>query len=89
MGSPCGHLRSPHAHARSGRATNQPRGADRLLEQVQSSNLIAPGAPRELAARFLAFLWGDVLLELLLRVAERPARAGLTARDFMKPYGRS
>jgi len=68
-----------------------------LLEQAQSSNLIAPGAPRELAARFLALQWGGLLLQLLLRVANRPteaeaeaeakAKAGVAVRDFMKLYG--
>lgn len=58
-------------------------------------NLIARGAARELAARFLALLWGDLLLQLLLRVAKRPtraeaaARARLAVQDFLKLYGRS
>jgi hypothetical protein len=50
-----------------------------------------------LAARFLALLWGDLLLQqqLLLRQAARPTRAEagqrarLAAEDFLKLDGRS
>ena len=80
---------------RAGRETNHAVLAD-LLEQAQSLNLIARGASRELAARFLALLWGHLLLQLLLlRVAKRPtraeaaARARLAVQDFLKLYGRS
>jgi AcrR family transcriptional regulator len=89
--------RSPQVAAllnQAGRETNHAVLAG-LLEQAQSLNLIAHGAPRELAGRFLALLWGDLLLQLLLRIAKRPtraqaqARAVLATQDFMKLYGRS
>ncbi|HWF93610.1 MAG TPA: TetR/AcrR family transcriptional regulator [Xanthobacteraceae bacterium] len=89
--------RSPRVAAmlnQAGRETNHVVLAG-LLEQAQSLNLIARAAPRELAARFLALLWGDLLLRLLLRVAKRPteaqaqARAALATQDFLKLYGRS
>ena len=66
-----------------------------LLEQAQSLQLVEHGPPQELAARFLALLWDDLLLQLLLRVAKRPTRAEAQARarwaaaDFLKLYGLS
>jgi AcrR family transcriptional regulator len=76
----------------AGRQTNRAALAG-VLEQAQSLHLIAPGEPRELAARFLALLWGDLLLRLLLRLAKRPtpaqahARALAAAQDFLALYG--
>ena len=75
-------IRSPQVARilnQAGRETNHAVLAG-LLEQAQSLRLIAGGAPRELAARFLALLWGDLLLQLLLRQAERPTRAEETGR---------
>jgi AcrR family transcriptional regulator len=90
-------IRSPQVARilnQAGRETNHAVLAG-LLGRAQSLHLIAGGAPRELAARFLALLWGDLLLQLLLRQAERPTRAEagrrarLAAEDFLKLYGRS
>jgi AcrR family transcriptional regulator len=86
--------RSPHVARmlnQAGRETNHAVLAG-LLEQAQSLHLVARGAPRELAARFLALLWGDLLLQLLLRQAKRPTRAEagqrarLATQDFLKLY---
>jgi AcrR family transcriptional regulator len=77
----------------AGRETNHIVLAE-FLEQAQSLNLVARGEPRELAARFLALLWGDLLLRLLLRVVKRPApaeagrRARRAAEDFLKLHGK-
>lgn len=87
-------IRSPNVARihRAGRETNRVVLAG-LLDQAQSLRLIGRGSPRELAARFLALLWGDLLLQLLLRVAKRPTRAeaegraSLAAEDFLKLYG--
>lgn len=63
-----------------------------VLAQAQSLNLVVRGNPRELAARFLALLWGDLLVRLLLRVVERPTRADArrrarrAAEDFLALY---
>jgi hypothetical protein len=54
------------------------RGASRAaladtLAQAQADGLIGPGEPATMAIDFFALLWGDLLLQLLLRVAEPPA----------------
>ncbi len=77
---------------KAGRAPNRAALAA-LLEQAQSRGLIAPGDARELAARFFALLWGDLMVSLLLRVAARPSavqaaqRARRAADEFLKLYG--
>jgi len=90
-------IRSPHVARilnQAGRESNRAALAG-LLEQAQSLHLVEPGPPEELAARFLALLWGDLLLRLLLRVAKRPTRAEAQARarraaeDFLKLGGLS
>ena len=79
---------------RAGLETNHAVLAD-LLEQAQSLHLVARGEPRDLAARFLALLWGDLLSQLLLRVVKRPSpaeaerRARRAAEDFLKLYATS
>ena len=79
---------------RTGRETNHRVLAD-LLKQAQSLHLVARGEPLDLAARFLALLWGDLLLQLLLRVVKRPSpaeaerRARRAAEDFLKLYATS
>jgi AcrR family transcriptional regulator len=42
-----------------------------ILEAASSSGLIR-GDPAELLERFMALLWGDLFIALLLRIAERP-----------------
>ena len=43
-----------------------------LLAGAQASGLLGEGNPVELAGEYLAFLWGDLLMRLLLRVAKPP-----------------
>jgi AcrR family transcriptional regulator len=42
-----------------------------IMAQARSAGLIS-GAPADLAAQFMALLWGDLLVSLLLRVADPP-----------------
>jgi AcrR family transcriptional regulator len=42
-----------------------------LLAQAHASGLIS-GSPADLAEQFMALLWGDLFVRLLLRVADRP-----------------
>jgi len=64
-----------------------------LLRQAQALNLIAHRDPQELAGRFAALLWEDLLVRLLLRVAKRPTpaeaerRARNAAEEFLRLYG--
>jgi AcrR family transcriptional regulator len=53
------------------------RGASRAalaqtLAQAQAEGLIGAGKPAAMAVDFFALLWGDLLLQLLLRVADPP-----------------
>jgi hypothetical protein len=41
------------------------------MAQAQTSGLLA-GRPAELAQQFAGLLWGDLMVSLLLGVAERP-----------------
>ena len=43
----------------------------RIMARAQASGLLA-GRPAELAQRFAGLLWGDLMVSLLLGVAERP-----------------
>jgi len=43
----------------------------RIMAQAQASGLLA-GRPAELAQQFAGLLWGDLMVSLLLGVAERP-----------------
>jgi AcrR family transcriptional regulator len=43
----------------------------KIMAQAQASGLLA-GRPAELAQRFAGLLWGDLMVSLLLGVAERP-----------------
>jgi AcrR family transcriptional regulator len=42
------------------------------LAQAQADGLIGAGEPATMAVEFCALLWGDLLLQLLLRVADPP-----------------
>lgn len=44
------------------------------LAQAQADGLIGVGDPATMAVEFFALLWGDLLLQLLLRVADPPPR---------------
>jgi len=78
----------------AGRAPNRAALAA-LLAQAQALGLIASGAARDLAARFFALLWGELMMRLLLRVATRPSAAEATrharraVEEFLALYGKS
>jgi AcrR family transcriptional regulator len=44
-----------------------------LLTGAQSLGLVDAGEPAEMATQFFALLWGDLLMQLLLRVAAAPS----------------
>lgn len=58
-----------------GRATARDALSE-LFTQAAASNLLK-GDAAEMARRFLVFLWGDLMLELLLNVVKRPAKKSL------------
>lgn len=68
-----------------------------IVAQAQAAGLLAAGDPDELGARFLALLWGDLMISLLLRLRQAPGpkeseqRAVQAAEDFLRLYrkGRS
>jgi len=75
------------------------RGASRAalaqtLAQAQAEGLIGAGKPATMAVDFFALLWGDLLLQLLLRVADPPTpqaleqRAREAADKFLRLYPR-
>jgi AcrR family transcriptional regulator len=61
-----------------------------LLTQAQSAGLIGAGEPGAMAIQYLALLWGDLLVGLLLGRAVRPQadeierRAETATRDFLR-----
>src|ERR1700730_14629712 len=55
-----------------GRKPNHAALAD-LLAGAQSLGLVGAGEPSEMARQFISLLWGDLLLQLLLRVAAAPS----------------
>jgi AcrR family transcriptional regulator len=50
------------------------------LAQAQADRLLGAGDPATMAVDFFALLWGDLLLQLLLRVAEPPKPSILEQR---------
>jgi len=73
------------------------RGANRTalaqtLAQAQACGLIGAGEPATMAVDFFALLWGDLLLQLLLRVADPPTppamerKAREAADKFLRLY---
>jgi AcrR family transcriptional regulator len=76
---------------RTGRAGNRAALAA-LLAQAQALGLIASSDAHELAARFLALLWGDLQLRLLLGVGAPPTRPEAERRarratdEFLRLY---
>jgi AcrR family transcriptional regulator len=62
-----------------GREGNQ-KALTELIRKAQSRGLLPAGDPSVLAARYLAVLWGDLLIRLLLRVREAPAQREIEAR---------
>jgi AcrR family transcriptional regulator len=55
----------------SGREVTRAALSD-LLARAQSAELLEAGEPAAMAEQFAALLWGDLLLELLLRIVEAP-----------------
>lgn len=51
----------------------------RIMSESRAAGLIA-GRPSDLAAQFVGLLWRDLLISLLLRVAERPHPRAIEAR---------
>src|ERR1700751_1519268 len=48
------------------------RALTELLANAQSTGLVGPGEPAEMAIQYLGLLWEDLMVGLLLRVAARP-----------------
>ena len=63
-----------------------------IVVQAQAAGLLAAGDPDELVARYLALLWGDLMVSILLRLREAPdareieLRAGKASADFLRLY---
>jgi AcrR family transcriptional regulator len=51
-----------------------------LLAAAQALGLIGESAPAAMASQFLALLWGDLLMQMLLRVADRPSPVEIARR---------
>ncbi|HVZ33552.1 MAG TPA: TetR/AcrR family transcriptional regulator [Polyangiaceae bacterium] len=66
--------------------------AQNIVAQAQSAGLIGAGDPSEIAARYLALLWGDLMVSILLRVREAPSSSEIARRvtqageDFLRLY---
>lgn len=64
-----------------------------VMTRAKSAGLV-DGSPADMGERFAALLWGDLLISLLLRVAERPTekeaarRARSAAIDFLSLYAK-
>jgi hypothetical protein len=63
-----------------------------ILVQAQSAGLTGAGDPGEMGGRYLALLWGDLMMSILLRIREAPGtteidhRARKAAEDFLRLY---
>jgi AcrR family transcriptional regulator len=63
-----------------------------IVVQAQSSGLIGAGSPSEMGGRYLALLWDDLMVSILLRVRAAPGpteidrRVGRAAEDLMQLY---
>ena len=57
---------------RNGREANH-KALTKLLTKAQAKNLIVAGKPADLATRYFAILWGDLLIRLLMRLREPPS----------------
>jgi AcrR family transcriptional regulator len=64
----------------------------KIVVQAQSAGLIAAGDPTEMSSRYLALLWGDLMVSILLRVREAPGtreidrRVEKASEDFLRLY---
>ena len=63
----------------SGREANQ-KALTELLRKAQAEGLVLAGDPAVLAVRYLAVLWGDLLIWLLMRVREAPTEREIEVR---------
>jgi AcrR family transcriptional regulator len=63
----------------SGRDANQ-KALTELVGKAQAQGLIHAGDPAALAARYLAVLWGDLLIRLLMRVCKAPTEREILVR---------
>jgi AcrR family transcriptional regulator len=75
-------------------ARNTNRAAlSRTLVAAQEAGLIKPGDPAQMVTDFLGLLWGDLLLQLLLQVADQPSTQAIdrmaqrTTKSFLHLYG--
>jgi len=65
-----------------------------ILVQAQSIGLLGEGDPGEMGDRYLALLWGDLMVSMLLRLREAPGateidrRAGKAAEDFLRLHSK-
>jgi hypothetical protein len=63
-----------------------------ILVQAQSAGLIGAGDPTEMGGRYLALLWGDLMVSVLLRIREAPGTTEIDHRvikateDFLRLY---
>jgi AcrR family transcriptional regulator len=63
-----------------------------VVKQAQVDGLLAPGEPAEIAGRYFALLWGDLMVSVLLRIREAPGpqeierRARDAANDLLRLY---
>jgi AcrR family transcriptional regulator len=64
---------------RSGREANH-AALGAWLARAQAQGLVGAGDPAAMATRFLALLWGGLLIQLLLRVREAPTPDEIEAR---------
>jgi AcrR family transcriptional regulator len=51
-----------------------------ILVQAQSAGLIGADDPNEMGGRYLALLWGDLMVSLLLRIREAPGTTEINRR---------
>ena len=64
---------------KSGREANQ-KALTELLRKAQARGLVLAGDPAVLAVRYLAVLWGDLLIRLLMRLREAPTEREIEIR---------
>lgn len=65
-----------------------------IVIQAQSAGLIGAGDATEMSGRYLALLWGDLMVSLLLRIRQAPGtaeierRASAATEDFLRLYSK-
>jgi AcrR family transcriptional regulator len=63
-----------------------------IVVQAQAAGVIGPGDAGEIGGRYLALLWGDLMVSMLLRVREAPGAPEIGRRvrhaieDFLRLY---